>query len=80
MVICTPKMGRGFRCRGRGTERDGRANFGVPRSGVGLNVAGEAGEHFADGGAGVLDLVFEDDAVAIGEHDEEVALCFLESR
>ncbi len=41
--------------------------------GVGLDVAGEAAEHLADGGARVLGLELEEDVVPVGEHDEEVA-------
>ncbi len=46
----------------------------VDRVGVGLDVAGEASEHLADGGACVLGLVLEEDVVLVGEHDEEVPL------
>lgn len=44
----------------------------VNGAGVGLDVAGVAFEHLADGGARVLGLVLEEDVIAVGEDDEEV--------
>ncbi|MCU0658247.1 MAG: hypothetical protein MUF64_24190 [Polyangiaceae bacterium] len=39
---------------------------------VGLDIARIPLEHLADGGAGVLGLVLEEDVVAVGQHHEEV--------
>jgi len=41
---------------------------------IGLDVAGEAAEHFADDGAGVLGLKLEEDVLLVGQNDEEMAL------
>ena len=46
----------------------------VHRVSVGLNESRIAEKHWADRGAGVLGLILEEDVVAIGEDDEEVAL------
>ena len=46
----------------------------VDAMGVGLDIPLEALEHRADGVARVLRLVFEEDVVLVGEHDEEMSL------
>jgi len=46
----------------------------VDRVRVGLDVAREAGEHRADGFAGVPGLILEEDMVAVRKDDEEVRL------